>query len=216
MASEPLAHFVAALNFFMNKLLTEIRKCAVCAKHLPFGPRPMVQISSASKIVIIGQAPGRKVHDSGIPWNDASGEELRRWLGVTSDQFYDSRIFGLMPMGFCYPGKGASGDLPPRPECAPTWHGRILEKVKKAELTILIGQYSQKYYLGTQFNPTITENVKNFKKFLPQYFPLVHPSPRNRIWLKKNEWFMKKNIPILQKLVADIIDVPRKESKAKQ
>ena len=190
----------------MNQLLAEIRKCTACAKHLPLGPRPVIQISPSSKIMIIGQAPGSKVHTSGVPWDDASGEELRWWLGVTQDQFYDRNLFGLMPMGFCYPGKGPSGDLPPRQECAPLWHAQILKRLKRIELTILIGQYSQRYYLGDKFNPSITENVKNFKKFLPHYFPLVHPSPRNRIWQKKNEWFLKKNVPVLQKMVSEIIE----------
>lgn len=190
----------------MKKLLSEIRDCAVCEKFLPNAPRPIIQASSKSKILIIGQAPGQKVQDSGIPWDDKSGDELRRWLNVTKEQFYDSSLFGLMPMGFCYPGKGTSGDLPPRPECAPLWHGKVLTRLKNVKLTILIGQYSQKFYLGKDFNPSITENIKNFEDFLPKYLPLVHPSPRNRIWQKKNPWFEKKIIPTLQNVVKEIME----------
>jgi uracil-DNA glycosylase len=151
--------------------------------------------------LIIGQAPGQKVQDSGIPWDDKSGDELRRWLNVTKDKFYDPKQFALMPMGLCYPGKGTSGDLPPRPECAPLWHGKVLAQMKNIKLTILIGQYAQKFYLGKDFNPSITENIKNFKKFLPTYLPLVHPSPRNRIWQKKNSWFEEKVVPELRAIV---------------
>jgi uracil-DNA glycosylase len=182
----------------MKKLLSEIRDCSVCEKFLPNAPRPIIQASTKSKILIIGQAPGQKVQDSGIPWDDKSGDELRRWLNVTKEQFYDSSLFGLVPMGFCYPGKGTSGDLPPRPECAPLWHGKVLTQMKNVKLTILIGQYSQKFYLGKDFNLSITENIKNFEKFLPKYLPLVHPSPRNRIWQIKNPWFENKVVPALR------------------
>jgi uracil-DNA glycosylase len=164
-----------------------------------------VQIGSASKILIIGQAPGQKVQDSGVPWDDQSGDELRRWLGVDKDMFYDTKLFGLMPMGFCYPGKGTSGDLPPRPECAPLWHGQLLSKMKSVRLTLLIGQYSQRYYLGALFQPTLTENVRNFRDFLPEYLPLVHHSPRNRVWQKKNLWFEVELVPYLQNVIKGIV-----------
>jgi uracil-DNA glycosylase len=190
----------------MEKLLTEIRKCTVCKRYLPNKPRPIIQASSKSKILIIGQAPGQKVQDSGIPWDDKSGDELRRWLNVTKEQFYDNSLFALMPMGFCYPGKGTSGDLPPRPECAPLWHGKVLSQMKNIKLTILIGQYAQKFYLGKDFNPSITENIKNYKKFMPTYLPLVHPSPRNRIWQMKNPWFEKKIIPVLREKVKEVTE----------
>ena len=187
----------------MKTLLQKIRSCEQCKAFLPNKPRPIIQASTESKIVIIGQAPGTKVQLSGIPWDDLSGNELRRWLGVTKEEFYDSKLFALMPMGFCYPGKGTSGDLPPRPECAPLWHGQLLTKMKKVRLIILIGQYSQKYYLGENFKNNLTGNVRSFRDFLPQYLPLVHPSPRNKIWQKKNPWFEKDVIPILQKIVKD-------------
>jgi uracil-DNA glycosylase len=185
----------------MEKLLKEIRACVVCKKLLPNRPRPILQASGHSRIIIIGQAPGQKVQDSGIPWDDASGNELRRWLGVTKEQFYDDKLFALVPMGFCYPGKGISGDLPPRPECAPLWHEQLLTKMKKVNLIILIGQYSQKYYLGEALKETLTDTVKNYRQYLPQYLPLVHPSPRNKIWQKKNPWFEREIVPILRTIV---------------
>lgn len=185
----------------MNELLSKIRNCEVCKGQLPNQPQPIIQASNKSAILLIGQAPGQKVQDSGIPWDDKSGDELRRWLGISKEQFYDSSLFALMPMGFCYPGKGTSGDLPPRPECAPRWHHQVLSHMRNVKLTILIGQYSQKYYLGKEFNSSITENVRNFEKFLPAYLPLVHPSPRNRIWQKKNPWFETEVIPALRTVV---------------
>jgi uracil-DNA glycosylase len=189
----------------MKKLLSEIKDCTVCEKFLPDAPRPIIQASTKSKILIIGQAPGQKVHDSGIPWDDKSGDELRRWLNVTKEQFYEKALFALMPMGFCYPGKGTSGDLPPRPECAPQWHSKVLSNLKQVELTLLIGQYSQGYYLGDKAKNTLTETVHNYKTYLPKFLPLPHPSPRNRIWQKKNPWFEKLIVPNLQSMTADIV-----------
>lgn len=189
----------------IESLLDEIRACHLCANHLPMGPRPIVQFSAKSRIVVIGQAPGVRVHASGVPWDDPSGNELRRWLGVTKEQFYDPDLFALVPMGFCYPGKGKSGDSPPRPECAPQWHDLILKRLKKVELTLLIGQYAQQRYLGDRLKPTLTETVKNFKNYLPDYLPLVHPSPRNRIWMKKNPWFERMVIPGLQRSVRALV-----------
>ena len=185
----------------MNQLLHEIRSCTVCAASLPHAPLPVLQAAPQSRILIIGQAPGQKVHDSGIPWQDQSGNELRRWLGVTTQQFYDPLLFALVPMGFCYPGKGSSGDLPPRPECAPLWHDKLLKMMPDIQLTILIGQYAQKRYLGSAFLPTLTDNVKNYATFLPRFLPLVHPSPRNKIWQKKNPWFEAEVVPRLAHIV---------------
>jgi len=189
----------------MKKLLEEIRKCTVCKKYLPNKPKPIIQASEKSRILIIGQAPGQKVQDTGIPWDDKSGDELRRWLDVNKEQFYDNTLFALMPMGFCYPGKGTSGDMAPRSECAPLWHNSVLSEMKEIKLILLIGQYSQKYYLGKDFNTNITENIRSFKKFMPNYLPLVHPSPRNRIWQKKNPWFESTVVPFLQRSVRQII-----------
>ena len=185
----------------MKKIIAEVTACTIFKKFLPYKPRPVFSVSPQAKILIIGQAPGQKVHDSGIPWDDLSGNELRRWLEVDKEQFYDTKLFGLMPMGFCYPGKSRTGDLPPRPECAPLWHHQLLANMKRVKLILLIGQYSQKYYLGDKFKPTLTENVRNFREFLPKYLPLVHPSPRNKIWQKKNPWFELEVIPQLRKIV---------------
>ena len=185
----------------MKKLIDEISACTVCKNFLPYAPRPIISVSKDSKILIIGQAPGQKVQDSGIPWDDQSGNELRRWLGVDKEQFYNTKLFGLMPMGFCYPGKSATGDLPPRPECAPLWHHQLLDKMKAVKLILLIGQYAQKFYLGNNFQSTLTENVKNYNQHLPKYLPLVHPSPRNKIWQKKNPWFELEVVPHLREII---------------
>ena len=147
----------------VKALLTSIRACTVCAKHLPLGPRPVLQASPKSRIVIIGQAPGRVVHGTGIPWDDKSGDNLRTWLGVSKEQFYDPDLFALVPMGFCYPGKGKSGDLPPRPECAPLWHAKLLAAMKQVKLTLLIGQYAHAQYLGEEAKSSLTETVRAFK-----------------------------------------------------
>lgn len=185
----------------MEQLLSQIRNCIHCKEHLPLGPRPIVAAHPESKIAIIGQAPGTKVHQTGIPWDDPSGKQLRNWLNVTDEQFYDEQLFALIPMGFCYPGKGKSGDLPPRPECAPLWHGPLLMEMPNLKLTLLIGQYAQKHYLGDEMKSNLTETVKNYREYLPQYFVLPHPSPRNRFWLSKNPWFEEEVLPELKKRV---------------
>lgn len=199
----------------MKKLLAEIKTCRVCKDHLPFEPLPIVQAASAARIIIIGQAPGLKVQQTGIPWNDASGKKLREWLGVSDAEFYNPKKIALVPMGFCYPGKGGSGDMPPRPECAPLWHHRLLSTMKKAELIILIGHFAQSYYIGEHAGINLTETVKSysakgadFKKnndsLLP-FFPIPHPSPRNRFWLTKNKWFESETLPLLKKRVQKIL-----------
>lgn len=192
----------------MYPLVEKIRKCEVCKDYLPLGPRPVVQLSSTSKIVIIGQAPGRRVHETGIPWNDASGKKLREWMNVDEATFYNPEIFSIVPMGFCYPGKAVSGDLPPRPECAPLWHPKILKNIKGSPLILLIGQYAQRYYLGKQNKERLTETVKSYSEYLPRYFPLPHPSPRNQYWVTINPWFMQKAIPELQKRISLAIEGP--------
>ena len=185
----------------MDTLIKEIRACEFCKQHLPLGPRPVVQLSSASKVVIIGQAPGRKVHESGIPWNDASGRKLRQWLNVDEADFYNAEKFSILPMGFCYPGKGPSGDLAPRRDCAPMWHSRFFDKLPERPLLLLIGHHAQQYYLPQRSFTTLTETVRNFDKFLPFHFPLPHPSPRNQNWLKVNPWFMEEVIPVLRSVI---------------
>lgn len=189
----------------MKQLLGNILQCKLCEKELPHGVRPVVSAARDSRILIIGQAPGRKVHETGIPWNDRSGDQLRNWLGVDKDLFYDPHLFALLPMGFCYPGKGRSGDLPPLPRCAPHWHPWLLTKFESVQLIILVGSYAQKYYLGKDCKKTLTETVRAFPEYLPDYFPLVHPSPRNGIWQRKNPWFSTEVIPVLQKTVLRIL-----------
>lgn len=181
-----------------QEVLKEVKNCRICEKHLPLGPRPVFSIHSESKILLIGQAPGTKVHATGIPWNDPSGDELRRWLQVDREVFYNPKIFGILPMGLCYPGRGKGGDLPPRPECASHWHSLLRELMPKVQLTLLIGSYAQKYYLGENSMRTLTETVRNFEFYLPEFFPLVHPSPRNRLWMRRNSWFEEKVIPELR------------------
>lgn len=185
----------------MDGLLKEIESCTVCSSFFLHKPKPVVKISSTAKLLIIGQAPGRKVHESGIPWDDASGRNLRDWMGMSDEIFYDSSKVALVPMGFCYPGKGKSGDLPPRPECAPLWHERVLNACDSVELTLLVGQYAQNHYLMSSSKGSLTENVKAYHDYLPKYLPLPHPSPRNRIWMKKNEWFEKNLLPELKRYV---------------
>jgi uracil-DNA glycosylase len=189
----------------MNNLLKEIRQCTICKDHLPLGPRPIVSAHKDAKIIIIGQAPGIKVHQTGIPWDDPSGKQLRTWLDVTDKVFYDETKIALVPMGFCYPGKGKSGDLPPRPECAPQWHQPLLDFMPNVELVILIGMYAQKYYLKDKAKKTLTETVANYRDYLPKYLPIPHPSPRNRFWLAKNPWFEKEILPELRKRTVKLI-----------
>ena len=186
-------------------LLNEIQACTICKDHLPFEPRPVVTAHPESKIVVIGQAPGMKVQLSGTPWDDASGQRLREWLDIDADTFYDTSKFAIIPMGFCYPGKGKSGDLPPRKECAPQWHEPLYNLMPNVKLTLLIGAYAQHHYLGKNKKRTLTETVNHFDEYLPDFFPLVHPSPLNFRWLRKNPWFEKEVIPMLRKKVRAII-----------
>jgi uracil-DNA glycosylase len=182
----------------MEKLLQQIRSCTICQDFLPNLPKPIIRASKKAKVLIIGQAPGQKVQDSGIPWDDASGKELRRWLGVGSEQFYDTSLFAIMPMGMCFPGTGKSGDLPPRKECAIAWHEKVLTKMPNIKLILLIGKYAQDYYLKESVKENLTETVRHYKEYLPTYLPLPHPSPRNNIWQAKNKWFALKILPTLK------------------
>lgn len=189
----------------LDVLVNEVRACTICAKYLPFDPNPVVRPSSTAKILLVGQAPGTKVHATGIPWNDLSGDKLREWMGVDRDLFYNNKKIAIMPTGFCYPGKGKSGDLPPRPECAPTWHPRLMQHMRKIELILLIGQYAQKYYLKESAKKTLSETVHAWKQYAPLYLPMPHPSPRNKLWLKKNAWFEKDVVPMLRRKVKKLI-----------
>lgn len=182
-------------------LIDEIRACTFCAPHLPAGPRPIVQFSATSRILIIGQAPGTRVHASGVPWDDASGDRLREWTGLSVQDFYDPAKVALMPMGFCYPGTGASGDLPPRPECAPHWHDRILAGLPTKRLTLLVGSYAQARYLDAPKRQLLTDSVRAFATFGEAIFPLPHPSWRSSGWMQHNPWFEADVLPKLRKQV---------------
>lgn len=189
----------------MQKLLHEIRQCQICLPHLEQGVNPVVAASPNSRIAIIGQAPGRIVHQSGIPWDDKSGERLRDWMGLTPSTFYNEELIAIVPMGFCYPGTGKSGDLPPRPECAPQWHQPLWQNMPQLELVLLIGAYAQNYYLPEQQKESLTARVQNFREYLPKYLVLPHPSPRNNIWMKKNPWFAEEVLPHLKQRVQSLI-----------
>ncbi|EMN7214889.1 uracil-DNA glycosylase family protein [Vibrio vulnificus] len=194
----------------LEPLLTQIRACQVCASALPLGANPVVQAHSEAKILIIGQAPGTKVHHTSIPWNDASGNRLRAWLDIEKQTFYDPKQIAIMPMGFCYPGRGQSGDLPPRKECAPLWHEALLKHLPNIELTLLIGQYAQNRYLSNK-PKTVTETVQNWQAWLPDYLPLPHPSPRNTLWLRKNPWFEEQTVPYLRQQVHQRLSLSKVE-----
>lgn len=185
-----------------DKLLKDIRACKLCKAHLPLPPRPILNFSSKAKIMITGQAPGIKAHESNTPWNDASGDRLREWLGLTKEEFYDPKKIAIVPMGFCYPGKGKSGDLPPRPECSEKWMARIRDHLNGVEFHVLIGAYAIRHFLEEE---DVTQTVKNWKNYFPEIIPLPHPSPRNNIWLKKNSWFEKNLVPVLQKAIQNKI-----------
>jgi len=189
----------------MNALEQEIAACTVCAEHLPLGPKPIVRLPESARIAIISQAPGRLAHQSGIPWDDPSGKRLRTWLDVDESTFYESGLFAILPTGFCFPGTGKSGDLPPRKECAPLWHARALAALPNLELKLVIGAYATRRYLGDRFRPNLTETVRHFEDYLPEYFPLVHPSPRNQIWERRNPWFIDTVLPPLQSMVRSFL-----------
>jgi uracil-DNA glycosylase len=183
----------------LDKLLAEVRACTICAAHLPNPPRPVLQAARSARVQIVGQAPGRKVHETGIPWNDPSGDLLRTWLGIDRGTFYDATRVAIIPAGFCYPGKGSSGDLPPRPECAPQWHPRLRALLPRVRMTLLVGQYAQAYYLGGRRGKNLADTVRAYREFLPEFFPLPHPSPRNRRWLAQNAWFERDVLPELRR-----------------
>ena len=189
----------------LDSLLTEIRACRQCEASLPLGPRPILRASATATLLVVGQAPGTLVHGSGIPWNDASGMRLRDWLRVDRSVFYDEARVAIVPMGFCYPGRGSSGDLPPRPECARTWHPRLLPMLPNVRLVLAIGQYAQAYFLGDARKKTLTDTVHAWPEYLPRVFPLPHPSPRNVGWFKHNPWFEAEALPALRARVAEAL-----------
>ena len=182
----------------LDSLLAEIRRCQICAQALPHEPRPVLRASATARIMVCGQAPGTRVHASGIPFSDPSGIRLRQWLGMDDETFYDTSKVAIVPMGFCFPGQDSKGgDLPPRRECAPEWHEKVRRKLPNIGLTLLVGRYSQAFYLGTDA-ASLTETVRNWRAYLPAFFPLPHPSWRNNAWLKKNPWFETDVLPALR------------------
>lgn len=186
-------------------LITDIRTCTLCASTLPCAPRPVLQASASAKILIVGQAPGRRVQESGIPFDDPSGDRLRSWMGVDHDTFYDAQKIAITPMGFCYPGTGKSGDLPPRPECAKTWRKPLMALMSHVELTLVIGQYAIAWHLPEERKNTLTKTVQNWRHYWPSKLVLPHPSPRNNIWLKKNPWFQDELLPPLRRRINELI-----------
>ncbi len=192
----------------ISPLLEDIRACRLCEAHLPLGPRPVLRAASPeARVLIVGQAPGTRVHASGVPWDDASGKRLRGWMGVTAETFYDETQFAIVPMGFCYPGRGKGGDNPPRPECAPLWHEKVCEHLPNIGLTLLIGAYAQAHYLGDRRKATLGETVRAWQDYVDQGFlPLVHPSPRNQMWLRRNPWFEEEIVPYLRERIAAVGD----------
>lgn len=187
-----------------EQLLEEVRACRLCAEDLPAGPRPVLQAHPAARILVAAQAPGRRVHDTGLPFNDPSGDRLREWMGVDRETFYDPLRLAIVPMGFCYPGRGKSGDLPPRLECAPAWRQPILAALPNIKLTLVIGQYALRWHLPGA-GRTLTEVVARWREFAPTVLPLPHPSPRNNLWLRRNPWFERETVPYLRQRVAELL-----------
>lgn len=187
-----------------DELVRRVRACTICKDVLPLGPRPVVQLSESSRILVVGQAPGRRVHETGLPFNDPSGDRLRQWMGVTRDTFYDEQKMAILPMGFCYPGTGKSGDLPPRPECADAWREALLARLPDIRLTLLIGQYAHAWHLGNR-KRSVTENVRAWEQYWPDIIPMPHPSPRNNLWLRNNPWFERDVVPAMQARIAEVL-----------
>ncbi len=191
----------------LESLLEAVRGCVRCAANLPLGPRPVLQCHGSAKILIAGQAPGRRVHESGVPFQDASGDRLRSWLGITTETFYDARKIAILPMGFCFPGTGPAGDLPPRPECAPAWRAELLQHLSQLKLTLVIGQYAQAQHMPNA-GASVTDVVASWREHWPGVIPLPHPSPRNHRWLVRNPWFAQELLPALKTQVAAVLDEP--------
>ncbi len=188
-----------------SKLLAEIARCTICAEHLPHGPRPVLRAHPDARVLVVGQAPGRRVHESGIPFDDPSGVRLREWMGIDADVFYDEKQVAIVPMGFCYPGTGKSGDLPPRPECVEAWRAQVLDGLPRIEVTGVLGQYAHAYHLKRD-GRNLTERVKAWREFWPTMLPLPHPSPRNLGWFKKNPWFAEQVLPLLKSRISELLE----------
>lgn len=183
-------------------LLAEVRSCRACEAHLPLGPRPVLQAAASARLLVVGQAPGVRVHTSGVPWDDPSGDRLRAWTGLEKAPFYDASEVAIIPMGFCYPGRGQGGDLPPRRECADLWLDQLLARLPRIELTLLIGLHAQRHFLGRRRKRSLTETVRAWREFAPEYFPLPHPSARNTFWFQRNPWFEQDLLPALKQRVS--------------
>ncbi|MGN6669353.1 MAG: uracil-DNA glycosylase family protein [Trinickia sp.] len=196
----------------LQSLLAEIQACRACEAHLPLGPRPVLQVGRAARVLVVGQAPGARVHASGVPWDDKSGERLRDWMGIGADRFYDPDCIALVPMGYCYPGRGKSGDLPPRRECAERWLERVLAQMPHIELTLLVGAYAQQHFLGAERRTTLTETVAAWRDYGPSRMPLPHPSPRNQGWFKHHPWFERDLLPVLKDRVSKALRGKRVEA----
>jgi uracil-DNA glycosylase len=195
-----------SLDNSLERLLRQVRSCELCKADLPMGLRPVLRVSTTARILIVGQAPGTRVHETGIPWNDPSGDRLREWMGVGRETFYDESRIAIIPMGYCYPGRNPKGgDLPPRKECAEHWLDALLEHVPQRELTILAGSYAQQHYLGNKVKRTLTETVRAWRDYAPEFIPMPHPSPRNNLWLRRNPWFEKEVVPYLREQVREWI-----------
>lgn len=189
----------------LSSLINEVQNCTLCAEHLPLGPRPVLQMNASARILIAAQAPGKRVHETGIPFNDPSGDRLRTWLGISRETFYDARQVAILPMGFCFPGTGKSGDLPPRSECAAAWRAALLSHLKNIKLTLVVGRYAQTYHFPNE-NASLTKTVRAWQKHWPHIVPLPHPSPRNNLWLKRNPWFEQELIPVVRVRVSKILE----------
>ena len=188
-----------------GQLAAEIRACRLCEAVLPLGPRPAFQWHPDARILIVGQAPGTRVHETGVPFNDPSGDRLRTWLGLTRDDFYDERQIALLPMGFCYPGRGRSGDLPPRPECAVAWRQRLLDQMSHVKMTLALGEYAQRWHLPQSSGLTLQQRVAGWRETFPRLVPMPHPSPRNNMWLRRNPWFESEVVPELRDAVRSVL-----------
>ena len=186
-------------------LLQAARACRVCEAHLPLGPRPVLQAGAGARILVVGQAPGARVHASGVPWDDASGDRLRAWMGIDKTTFYDAEQIAVIPMGLCYPGRGAGGDLPPRPECAPLWMAPLRAKLPRIELTLLIGLYAQRHFLGARRQRSLTETLQHWQDYAPEFLPLPHPSPRNTPWFQAHPWIELELLPTLRTRVGQLL-----------
>jgi uracil-DNA glycosylase len=190
----------------LDELLAAVRRCRACTQHLPHGSRPILRASETARILIVGQAPGARVHATGIPWDDPSGERLRVWMGIQPGDFYDTSHIAIIPMGYCYPGRGNGGDLPPRRECSRLWLGHLLAKLPRIELTLLIGQYAQRHLLGRRRKASLTDTVRHWQDYAPRYLPLPHPSPRNTPWFQREPWFERRLLPALRARIQSLSD----------